>query len=61
MADVLEILMLVCFGASWPLNILKSWRARTAKGKSILFNILIFGAMFLEWHPNLLCFPMEMP
>lgn len=43
MADVLEILMLVCFGASWPLNILKSWRARTAKGKSILFNILIFG------------------
>lgn len=42
MADSLEILMLVCFGASWPLSIGKSWKARTAKGKSILFNILIF-------------------
>ena len=29
--------MMVCFGLSWPVSILRSWRARTAKGKSLLF------------------------
>ena len=39
-----EIGMLVAFGFSWPFNIAKSWRSRTAKGKSILFEIIIvFG------------------
>ena len=39
-----EIGMLVAFGFSWPFNILKSWRSRTAKGKSVLFEfIVIFG------------------
>ena len=39
-----EIGMLVAFGASWPFNILKSWRSRTAKGKSVVFEfIVIFG------------------
>ena len=41
MAEILEIIMLVCFGASWPLNVIKSWRARTAKGKSLPFLCLI--------------------
>ncbi|MBQ7151242.1 MAG: hypothetical protein IJR94_03195 [Synergistaceae bacterium] len=36
-----EALMLVCFGAAWPLSILKSWRARTAKGKSVGFLFVI--------------------
>ncbi len=36
-----EITMLVLFGLSWPFNIVKSWRSRTAKGKSILFELLI--------------------
>lgn len=36
--------MLVAFGCSWPFNILKSWRSRTAKGKSLLFAfIVVFG------------------
>jgi len=41
MTEILEIMMLLCFGASWPLNVLKSYRARTAKGKSLAFLILI--------------------
>ena len=42
MAEFLEILMIVSFGASWPLNVVKSYKARTAKGKSIGFLLLIF-------------------
>ena len=43
MADVLELLMIVCFGVSWPLNIIKAWRARTAKGSSVQFYFLILA------------------
>lgn len=42
MAEILEIIMIVSFGASWPLNVMKSWRARTTKGKSLPFLLLIF-------------------
>ncbi len=42
MAEILEITMIVSFGASWPLNVLKSFRARTTKGKSLPFLCLIF-------------------
>ena len=41
MSEILEIVMILCFGASWPFNVYKSYRARTAKGKSLLFLILI--------------------
>ena len=36
-----EIGMLVAFGCSWPFNILKSWRSRTAKGKSVVFEYIV--------------------
>ena len=42
MSEISEIIMIVSFGASWPLNVLKSWRARTTKGKSLAFLCLIF-------------------
>ena len=42
MAEIMEVVMIVSFGASWPLNVLKSYRARTTKGKSIAFLLLIF-------------------
>ena len=42
MSEILEIIMIVSFGASWPLNVMKSWKARTTKGKSIAFLLLIF-------------------
>ena len=41
MAQVFEVLMLVCFGLSWPFNIIKSYRSRTARGKSVGFEVLI--------------------
>jgi hypothetical protein len=37
-----ELIMLLCFGASWPVSIYKSYKAKTAKGKSIFFLLLIF-------------------
>lgn len=36
-----EALMLVCFGFSWPLNVRKAYKARTTKGTSLAFIILI--------------------
>ena len=42
MAELLEIVMIVSFGASWPLNVIKSYKARTTKGKSLAFLMLIF-------------------
>lgn len=42
--EILETLMIVSFGVSWPLNILKSYRSRTTKGKSLPFTLFIlFG------------------
>ena len=41
MAEILEIIMIVSFGASWPLNLMKSYKARTTKGKSLPFLLLI--------------------
>ena len=44
MAHVLEALMLISFGLSWPINALNAWRARTARGTSLTFLMLItFG------------------
>ena len=42
MSEILEVDMIVSFGASWPLNVIKSYRARTTKGKSLAFLCLIF-------------------
>ena len=42
LAEILEIVMVVSFGASWPLNVMKSWKAKTTKGKSLPFLCLIF-------------------
>ena len=41
MGSILETVMLVCFGFSWPLNVLKAYKAKTAKGTSLPFVLLI--------------------
>ena len=41
MAEILEVVMLCCFGVSWPFNIAKSIRSRTARGKSHIFEICV--------------------
>mgnify|MGYP003416567936 CR=1 FL=1 len=44
MAEFLEAVMVISFGASWPISICKSYKCRTATGKSIFFLLLIlFG------------------
>jgi hypothetical protein len=44
MTELLEAGMIISFGLSWPANILKSYKARTAKGKSLLFlTLVLFG------------------
>ncbi len=38
---LLEAVMLVCFGFSWPMNVRKAYKAGTAKGMSLGFILLI--------------------
>ena len=42
MTEIFEAAMVICFGLSWPLSVWKSWKSRTAKGKSLLFEIFIW-------------------
>ncbi|MEF9922919.1 MAG: hypothetical protein RR313_03340 [Anaerovoracaceae bacterium] len=43
MSQIFETLMLICFGLSWPISVMKSYRARTAKGKSVFFVMIIMA------------------
>ncbi len=44
LASLLETLMIISFGISWPLSIIRSYRSRSTKGKSLLFMFMIaFG------------------
>lgn len=43
MSELLEIIMIISFGFSWPLNVIKSYKTRTTKGKSLSFLLLIFA------------------
>ena len=39
--SIFEVIMLVCFGLSWPVSIAKSLRTKEVKGKSPLFLAII--------------------
>ncbi|MFP4382308.1 MAG: hypothetical protein ACLFUS_17540 [Candidatus Sumerlaeia bacterium] len=41
-SSIFEAGMLLCFGASWPLSVLKTWKMKTGEGKSFGFMWLIF-------------------
>ena len=42
--EIFEGIMLVCFGCAWPLSIYKTWKAKSAEGKSLLFiSIILLG------------------
>lgn len=41
MADLFEVLMLIAFGVSWPINIRKAWTSKSTQGISLFFYILI--------------------
>lgn len=42
MTDLLEALMILCFGISWPISIRKSYISGTARGKSLFFEVFIW-------------------
>lgn len=45
--DLFEALTILCFGLSWPISIRKSLISRTAKGKSLFFEVfLLIGYAF---------------
>jgi hypothetical protein len=39
--SIFEGVMLICFGASWPISILKSIRVKDVTGKSPLFLVIV--------------------
>ncbi len=39
--SIFEIIMLICFGAAWPVSILKSWTAKSNNGKSFFFLFIV--------------------
>ena len=41
LAELLEAMMIISFGISWPLSIIRSYRSRSTKGKSIFFSFFI--------------------
>ena len=43
LASILETIMLLCFGCSWPLSLRRNIKARTAKSMSLGFIILIIS------------------
>jgi len=43
LAELLETAMLICFGLSWPLNLIKNYRMRSAKAMNLPFLILIWS------------------
>lgn len=43
MGQFFEACMVICFGISWPVSIMKSVRSRTVKGKSLIFILFILA------------------
>ncbi len=41
MVTLLESVMLICFGISWPVSVYKSWTSKSTKGKSLVFMLAI--------------------
>jgi hypothetical protein len=77
MASGFEILMLICFGVSWPLALVKNIRAKTANGMHLLFICLIvigyiagitakilnniYGIVFIAYIVNLVIVSLNIP
>lgn len=44
LASIMETLMIISFGISWPINLSKALRSRSTGGKSIMFDyFILFG------------------
>ncbi len=43
MSTILEAVMMICFGFSWPMNLVKNYQSRTAKSMSLPFILLLIA------------------
>ncbi len=44
MPQICKMIMLMCFGISWPISVYKSINSKSTKGKSVIFIMaIIFG------------------
>ena len=43
MTSILETAMLICFGLSWPVNVIKNVRSGSAEGMSLPFILMILA------------------
>lgn len=41
MSQILEAVMLICFGLSWPISLIKNIKLKSAKSMNIYFTLLI--------------------
>ena len=41
MAQLFEVFMLICFGVSWPISVVKSIKSKSTGGKSLVFTVVI--------------------
>lgn len=55
-ATAFETIMIICFGLSWPLSVYKSWKSRTAKGKSLQFELFIWVGYIFGISKNFVMF-----
>lgn len=54
--SIFEIVMLLCFAASWPFSIVKALRTKVVIGKSPIFmTIIIIGYIFGIIHKLVYC------
>ena len=44
--SVFEVLMLLCFGLSWPISIAKAVKTKTVAGKSPVFMSIVIAGYF---------------
>ena len=41
--SVFELIMIVCFGVSWPFSVYKSYKTHSTKGKSLVFLLAVWA------------------
>ncbi len=56
--SVFEAFMLVCFGISWPISIIKALRTRMVQGKSPLFMAIVCLG-YLSGITHKLCYSLD--
>ncbi len=47
--NILEAIMLICFGAAWPFSLYKSYKSKATAGKSLIFLYVVFFGYVAGW------------